>query len=400
MGAQVMGAEAKGVAASPIQPGSYRFPVADGVVFGKPWRKALAAEVARGGFRRVFALVSGTLATAQQLEAGLRAALGDAFQQMHAGIGAHSPRQDVLAATRAARACAADVIVAIGGGSVIDAAKVMQLALAADVDDVAGFDAIVGAGKPVHGVDLPVRVIALPSTLSGAEFTAFAGVTDTKARRKQMYLHRQMTPLTVILDAALTCDTPQELWLSTGIRAVDHAVEDLCSINAQPLADAASTKALSLLARALPATKRDPADLAARLDAMVGVWLSMVGTQGGVEKGVSHAIGHILGGTFGVAHGVTSCITLPHVLRWNAPVNAAIQADIASAMGRPGGAAANVVAELIHGLDLPHTLGTVGVSRDQGQLLAELTMTDPWTLTNPRKVRGPEDVLEILRDAW
>lgn len=383
-----------------MRSGSYRFPVADGVVFGIPWTQALADEVRRGGFRRVFALVSGTLAAAQGLEGSLREALGDAFVAIHHGIGAHSPRSDVAVAAQRARDCDADVIVAIGGGSVIDAAKVMQLCLAAGVFGTEGFDAIVGAGKPVHGSDLPVRVLALPSTLSGAEFSAFAGVTDTARRRKESYQHRQMTPLTVILDPALTVNTPDELWLSTGVRAVDHAVEDLCSINSQPLADAASVRALGLLARALPATKRNPADLAARLDAMIGVWLSMVGSQGGVEKGVSHAIGHILGGTFGVAHGVTSCITLPHALRWNAPVNGERQAEVAAAMGRPGVDAADVVAQLIHDLGLPDTLGAVGITRDQAQLLGELTMGDRWTATNPRKVSGPDDILDILKDAW
>ena len=383
-----------------MRAGAYRFPVADGIVFGVPWREALAAEVRRGGFSRVFALASGSLARAQDLEAGLRAALGESFVAIHSGIGAHSPRADVAEAARRAHETGADVIVAIGGGSVIDAAKVMQLCLAADVFTADGFDAIVGSGKPVHGQALATRVIALPATLSGAEFTAFAGVTDTARRRKEMYQHRQMTPLTVILDPALTRDTPAELWLSTGVRAVDHAVEDLCSINSQPLADAASVRALGLLGRSLPATRCDPDDLAARLDAMMGVWLSMVGSQGGVEKGVSHAIGHVLGGTFGVSHGVTSCITLPHAMRWNAPAVAGRLPEIATALGRPGEDAADVVAELIHGLGLPHTLGAVGVTRDQGPLLAELTMHDRWTGTNPRKVNGPEDILDILKDAW
>ena len=194
--------------------------------------------------------------------------------------------------------------------------------------------------------------------------------------------------------------TPAELWLSTGIRAVDHAVEDLCSINSQPLADAASIQALKLLAPGLRRTKKDPDDLDARLDSMIGAWLSLVGTQGGVEKGASHAIGHILGGSAGVPHGLTSCVMLPHVLRWNKSVNADRQKLVSAALGEPKAEAADLVARLIADLGLPNSLRAVKVPQDQLREIAELTMHDPWTATNPRKVAGPDDILEILQMAW
>src|SRR6266436_931966 len=83
-------------------------------------------------------------------------------------------------------------------------------------------------------------------------------------------------------------------WLSTGIRAVDHGVEDLCSVNGTPLSDATSLHALRLLAPGLRRSKQDAADLAARLNCLVGAWLSIVGSQSGVDKGASHGIGHVL----------------------------------------------------------------------------------------------------------
>ncbi len=143
--------------------------------------------------------------------------------------------------------------------------------------------------------------------------------------------------------------TPEWLFLSTGIRAVDHAVEDICSVNGQPIAEGASYHALRLLGRGLPAVKAEPANLEARLDCQIGAWMSMVGSQTGVSKGASHGIGHVLGGTADVPHGYTSCVMLPHVLRFNHPVNADKQARVSEALGRPDEPAAEVVAGLISG---------------------------------------------------
>jgi maleylacetate reductase len=381
--------------------GVYRYPRAEGVLFGTPWEEAMGAEVDRIGAHKVFAIVSGSLRAAMPLEAGLRGALGERFAGIFHGIRAHSPRDDVAQAAAAARDASADLLVAIGGGSVIDAAKVVQLCLDREVFSAPGFDAFRGKrGASATTRPLAIRVIAVPTTLSGAEFTALAGVSDLARNVKEGYTHPDLAPRAVILDPRVTVHTPAELWLSTGIRAVDHAVEDLCSINSQPLADAASLHALKLLGPGLRRTKKDPADLDARLDSMIGAWLSLIGTQGGVQKGASHAIGHILGGSAGVPHGVTSCVMLPHVLRWNKSVNADRQKLVSAALGEPKADAAEVVARLITDLGLPRTLRDVKVPREQLRKLAELTMHDPWTATNPRKIAGPDAVLEILEMAW
>jgi maleylacetate reductase len=194
--------------------------------------------------------------------------------------------------------------------------------------------------------------------------------------------------------------TPEWLFLSTGIRAVDHAVEDICSINGQPIAEGASYHALRLLGGGLPAVKADPANLEARLDCQIGAWMSMVGSQTGVSKGASHGIGHVLGGTAEVPHGYTSCVMLPHVLRFNHPVNAGKQARVSEALGRPDEPAAELVAELISGLGLPTRLRDVGVKREQLDLIAEGSMHDRWVHTNPRKIDGPAVIRTLLDAAW
>jgi maleylacetate reductase len=181
---------------------------------------------------------------------------------------------------------------------------------------------------------------------------------------------------------------------------VDHAVEDLCSINPQPVSDGASQHALRLLSRGLRAVKHDPLDLAARLDCQLGAWMSIMGSQNGVSKGASHGIGHVLGGTAGVPHGYTSCVMLPPVLRFNLAETEERQRWVADAMGRPGMPAADAVAELIADLGLPGTLRAVEVKSDQLDAIAAESMHDRWVHTNPRKIDGPAVVRQILEMAW
>jgi alcohol dehydrogenase class IV len=141
-----------------------------------------------------------------------------------------------------------------------------------------------------------VRVICIPTTLSGGEFNALSGVTDEKTLHKQGYQHRLMAPVAVILDPAITVHTPHWLWLSTGVRSVDHAVETLASTRSNPFCDGVADSALRLLAEGLPRAKADPGDLDGRLKCQIGAWQSMIPIVGGVPMGASHAIGHVLGG--------------------------------------------------------------------------------------------------------
>jgi maleylacetate reductase len=382
--------------------GVYRFPQTEQVVFGTPCAEAVAREAERLGATRVFLLASGTLNRETDVVKGVVAALGNKACGVWDRIGAHTPRTDVVAAANAARAAGADLIVTVGGGSITDAGKMVQLCLTHDIrapEQLDDFRSITGKGS-VREVQAPkVRQLAVPTTLSAGEFGFTAGCTDTVRKVKESYRHPQHVPRVVILDPAATVPTPLWLFLSTGIRAVDHAVEDICSPECNAYSEGAAIHALKLLARGLRATKADPSSLAARHDCLMGMWLSMVGSQTGVSKGASHAIGHILGGTAGVPHGYTSCVMLPYVMKWNKVVNADRQAVVAEALGKPGADAGDLLHELICGLGLPRTLSAVNVKPDQFDLLARNTMHDRWTRTNPRKIDGPEQVMEILRMA-
>jgi len=386
--------------------GVYRFPAMESVIFGKPFAKALAQEVDRIEARAVFILASGTLARETDTVDRLRRMLGNRLAGVCAKIGAHTPRTDVVAAANSARDAGADLLVTLGGGSVTDAAKMVGLCLGNGVtapeqlDDYRARIAADGTTRRPSVNPPAVRMIAIPTTLSAGEFSAGAGCTDTARHIKESFSHRLMIPRTVILDPAASVPTPEWLFLSTGIRAVDHAVEDICSVNGQPISEGAAYHALRLLGKGLTAVKADPADLEARLDCQIGAWMSMVGSQTGVSKGASHGIGHVLGGTADVPHGYTSCVMLPHVLRFNHPVNGKKQARVSEALGRRDEAAADAVAGLIAGLGLPTRLRDVGVKPEQLDLIAEGSMHDRWIHTNPRKIDGPAVIRTLLDAAW
>jgi maleylacetate reductase len=319
---------------------------------------------------------------------------------------AHTPRTAVVKAAQQAQLAQADLILTLGGGSITDAGKMVTLCMSNGIDSPQDLDRLATKVHADGRVERPeflaptVPCTVISTTLSAGEFSALAGCTDTVKGMKENFLHPKASPRSVILDPALTLHTPEWLWLSTGIRAVDHAVEDLCSINTQPISQATSFQALRLLGRGLRAVKKDPANLEARLDCQLGAWMSIIGSSAGVQKGASHGIGHVLGGTAGVPHGYTSCVMLPHVLRFNQSVNEAQQRLVSEALGDPHKPACDVVSELVAQLGLPSTLREVGVQPEMLDLIAKHSMHDRLIHSNPRKIQGPEDVRRILDAAW
>ena len=195
-----------------------------------------------------------------------------------------------------------------------------------------------GAAPPSEAIRPPadaIRMIAVPTTLSAAEFNAYAGISDPRHGIKESFGHRLIVPRVIVLDPAATLATPMDLMLSTGLKAVDHAVERLCSQQAHPFVLGTATEALKLLAARCPAHKATPEDMETRLDLQFGMWLSIGAGTSGVGVGASHGIGHVLGAACHVPHGHTSCVMLPSVLRWNLPANAERQKRVSEAFGKP-----------------------------------------------------------------
>jgi maleylacetate reductase len=372
------------------------------VHIGRRAADALAEEASVLNAQRVFLLVSSTMRSTTNEIALIEEALGDRVARVFDGIGPHGPRTDVLRAIHAAREVNADLIITVGGGSVTDAGKVIALGLKHNIQTFEDFEGyyvhVNDAGDTVvPQFDAPdIRVICCPTTLSGGEFNTMGGVTDDRENKKQGYTHRMMAPIAIVLDPALTVYTPEWLWTSTGVRAVDHALEALGSKHSNHFCDGVAASALRLLSKALPDVQANPDDLDARLRCQVGAWQSMIPIIGGVPMGASHAIGHVLGGTADVPHGYCSCVMAPAVLAYNKPANGDKQAQISECFGRPGEDASTVVDAFIRGLGMPRSLADVNVTNDQLERIAEFTMLDFWSRTNPRPIDGPHDVMTIL----
>lgn len=385
--------------------GSYDYLAQERVIWGRPAAEAVVEEADRRRAQRVFIVASKTLNRTTDIVTGIAKALGPRHVGTFDGCQEHTPRPSIIAAAEAARAANPDLVLAIGGGTVIDTVKVMLICLAHDIDRTEDLDAyhirLDDAGRPVRPQvkSPPCRQIAVPTTLSGAEFSNLAGATDPARKIKDAYTGWEIGPAAVILDPAATVATPDWLWFSTAIRAVDHAVESVCSIAPAPIVDGAALHALRLFAETLPRLKERPDDLASRLTCQQAVWLASAGIAR-VPYGASHGIGHSLGAVTGMSHGQTSCIMLPAVLAWNETVTAKRQAWVSEAMGRPGVAAATAVADLVAALDQPRRLSENGVSREQFADIAAGALTNLMVRTNPRRIDSVEQIVEILERAW
>jgi alcohol dehydrogenase class IV len=255
-----------------------------------------------------------------------------------------------------------------------------------------------------------VPVVSIPTTLSGGEYQALAGGTNDETHQKHGFRHGTVGPSLVVLDAELTTTTPDRFWLSTGIRAVDHCVETLCSLQSHKEGDEAAVKGLKQLVPGLLRCKKDRNDLEARHLCQLGVINAMAAVRTGVDLGASHGIGHQLG-PLGVGHGETSCILLPSVCKYNSKVNEKRQelvenvlwADanittVLEARGLKKGSAdlGDVLDAVISELGMPRSLKAMGIGRDKLELLATNSLNDKWCHTNPIPLEEKAQVLEIL----
>ena len=389
----------------PVKHSRYDYLKLDRTIMGSPLAQAVGDEVERRSVRRVLTVSSATLNRNADVGGELSACLGDRFAGCYDGTVTHVPRASVLALANAVRESGADLVLTVGGGTCLDSVKMALLCLAQNITSAGQLEdfaiRVNDAGEretPLVGAP-PIRQIAAPTTLSGAEFSDLAGCVDTKTQVKQLFSGAELGPAAVILDPAITVHTPDDLWLSTGVRALDHAVETLCSSQPMAIADAGALHAIRLLGDSLQANKTDPGNLEKRLDSQIAVALACAGLNR-VPYGASHGIGHQVGAVAGVPHGYTSCILLPHVMAYNHRVTAKRQQWISEALGRPAARPSDLVAELIRTLGMPTRLRDVGVARAHFQAIAEGSLQNAWVRANPQPMDAVEQVIEILEAAF
>jgi alcohol dehydrogenase class IV len=255
-------------------------------------------------------------------------------------IGQHAPMSQIDAGVEEALSARADGIVSFGGGSAIDAAKIISVRHA-------------NGGRVLPH-------LAIPTTLSVAELAAGAGFTNEAGDKAGMRDPRLLVE-TVIYDAALTLDTPMELWLSTGIRALDHAVEGFLAEGEHPFNDVMSLESIRRLFESLPRAKAAPRDLDVRTENQLAAWFSFT-LPGASASGLSHTMGKQIGARYRIPHGVTSCILLPHVMRY---LEQRMPDRVALLSAATGSDPAGRVAGLIESLGLPRHIAAYGIGEPE-----------------------------------
>ncbi len=389
----------------PMPSGVFRFLPIDRVAFGAAAVRQLPGELDRRGLQRAMVITGETVANRTNLLWYIEQLLGPRHAATYTSARQHVPSATVAEAVDLARESGADCLVSLGGGSPIDTTKAVAHTLA--FGESAPADLGVAPGGRRDGPAPPPH-FAVPTTLSAGEFTHVAGVTDEESRIKGAVGEPRLAPCVVFLDPQMTIATPGPLWLSTGIKALDHAVECFLSPHHQPVTDALALEAVRLLFTYLPRSAADPADLAPRMQCQIAAWMSLF-SPASVRGGLSHALGHQIGARCDVPHGVTSCITLAPVMRFLAPVSAARQALLAHAMsmdGDQGGsaaptvAAADAVAALVRRLDLPATLRDAGVDERAIDGIARAAYHEAATRPTLRPITDLAELTALLHSMW
>lgn len=301
---------------------------------------ALGDELARLEARRIALVTTRSLVAEERLLTVVQSALGAATVAATLVVSQHAPVAQVEAAIRTAGDAKVDGVVSFGGGSPIDAAKMVAVRLA-DRN-----------GHATRG--LPH--VALPTTLSAAELAAGAGYTDEAGNKAGMRDPR-LLPDVAIYDADLTLATPLALWLSTGIRALDHAVEGFLAEGLHPFSDVTALEAIRRLFDALPRAKAAPRDTGVRTENQLAAWFSFT-LPAQSAGGLSHVMGKQIGARYGIPHGVTSCLLLPHVMRY---LEGLIPDRVALLQAATGPDPAGRVEGLIGSLGLPQHIAAYGI---------------------------------------
>jgi alcohol dehydrogenase class IV len=371
---------------------SYSYSPLDRVIWDTSSSKAILSEVGRLNYNKVFIVCSSSLKKNTDEIEKVSNVLGSKLVGVFSKCLEHSPIDNVIECAQEVRSMNPDIILTIGGGTPIDTVKVVQLCHSLNINSEEELKKI---ANKFQNKNSKIRQIAIPTTLSGGEYSNMGGALDTKKQLKERYLGKDLCPKVVILDPEITLHTPDWLWLSTAIRSVDHAIEGLCSSSTNPLIYPMALHSLGEFAASLRGTFKDRNDLESRSRAQKAVWM-IAKNLGNVSMGASHGLGYLLGSICSIPHGYTSCVLLPAVLKWNESENLEKQDLISKALGKPDLSASQAVAELISDLELPKNLGEVGVLEEHWQKIAEYGLKHPTVLSNPKPIKSEQDILEIL----
>jgi alcohol dehydrogenase len=390
--------------------GEFNFTRLERVIFGPGKVAALPDEVDRRGLKRALVVTGRTLGRSRLLDQ-VTAALGSRCMAVYRGAQQHVPIKTVRELIDEIKRIDADCLISFGGGSPIDTAKVAAASILTGRDPAAG-PRHIDFGRTNAEVDIERDLveIAIPTTLSAGEYTPAGGVTNEDTKVKGGVVDPRLQPRTIINDPGVTLETPHWLWVATGMRAFDHAVEAIYSIRHQLISDTLAVKAIAMLSEHLPASIKTSGEetLVHRGYCQMAAWFSIFGGMN-TRFGVSHALGHQIGPKWDVAHGVTSCITMPHAMRFMAGIAPERFGPIAEGLGvrfdlnnpRAGAmACAERVAEFIARFDVPHTLKDAGVPHNEIHEIAATVLDEVERSKVVDRQVTREDIVSLLEAAY
>jgi len=373
------------------------------VISGPGKIEALGNELDRRNLKRALVVTGKTLGKSPLL-AKVTGALGARCAGVFTGARQHVPISAVRELLAEIDRLNADCLISFGGGSPIDSCKVAAFAVLTGRDPLAAAKApgsAPTAEETAHARE--ITHFAVPTTLSAGEYTHVAGVTDETTLVKEGVGDPRILARTVINDPLLTLETPDWLWVATGMRALDHAVESIYSTRHSIMSDTLASKAIELLDAHLAPSIRTagPEQLEHRGFCQFAAWFSIFGALN-TGFGLSHALGHQIGPKWNVPHGITSCITLPHVMRFMAEMAPQRFGPIANGYGIPFDAAnpmpaalacADRTAKFIGQFDVARTLRDAGAPKNE---VAEIAGTIEHHFARMNVVDRPVTRAEIL----
>ncbi len=374
------------------------------IVFGAGALLRLPAQAQRLGIQRPLLVTD-----AGVVKAGLAARVVDVLKtaglqcEVFDRVEPNPTERDVFAGLEAYRAHACDGIVALGGGSALDAGKLIQL-LTTHEPPLSRYDDAKGGDQHVRD-DLP-PLIAIPTTAgTGSEVGRSGVVTLEDTGRKTVIFSPHLLPRAAICDPELTLGLPPGVTAATGMDAFTHCLEAYLANGFHPLADAVAIDGIHRVGRSLETAFRDGKDLAARTDMMVAAMEGAMAFQKGL--GACHALAHALTPISHLHHGLANAIVLPVVMEFNRAVCTARLARVAVALGDTTNAREEVLAsnaiervrKLNAAVGIPSRLRDVGVQEQDLPRIAEKAFQDASHLCNPRKVTEA-DLLAMARESY
>jgi alcohol dehydrogenase len=381
---------------------SFLFMAPTRIVFGAGTSDDALMELTALGCRTALIVTDAFLREKTDIVTRIQKALGAACAGVFSDVPPDSGVHVINAAAEMGRACGADAVISIGGGSVMDTAKGIAILLkeGGSLLDYQGFQVLTRRQTP-H--------IAIPTTAgTGSEVTYVAVVKDHQKKQKLLFGDYHIIPDTAILDPALTVDLPPRLTAATGLDAFSHGLEALSSAQREPIADALGLHAIRLIKEFLPRALKNGADLAARGQMLIAASLGGAAFSN-AQVGLIHAIAHVVGARHGVHHGMANAILMPHVMRFNNSVVAdrfrlaaeAMGADVRGMSDEAAGlCAAAAIEAFVRETDLPTRLRDVGVPQEDLAACAEAALSDGSIVYNARPVTDPAEVLAVLKAAW